>query len=264
VVGVTGCSIAPMAPKKIVFNEGQLKKETYTIFKKDDVSGIEINKNKVVAELKRAISPRTIATSRTGKDVIDIVESAEVYHIKLSMTKGLCDSEVVANRRYELVETDTSIKVTLYGPTEINFSEEAFYENINGYMLCMPQGSEEKTIGILSVLPKKLEISRRVFKLEGELNTEYSDRSIYANFKRIFGSYHNKERISDIVKENLFSLEFKGKKYSLSVEVYPYKNGSKVVYTTTIPYKISSDLSELLTMAEVNQLREIIKQVVND
>jgi len=103
------------------------------------------------------------------------------------------------------------------------------------------------------------------FKLQEEINSSYPAESIYANFKRMVGnySYRNNEKITESIKQNTFNLNVNGKNLPLYVEVFPYREGSKVKYSTTLPYKITQNGSDL-TKQDIDNIKSQIAKIVND
>lgn len=103
------------------------------------------------------------------------------------------------------------------------------------------------------------------FKLQEEINSQYPAQSIYANFKRMLGnySYRSKEKISESIKENTFNLNVNGNDLPLYIEVFPYREGSKVKYSTTLPYKITQNGSDL-TKQDIDNIKSQIAKIVND
>jgi len=111
---------------------------------------------------------------------------------------------------------------------------------------------------------KNLSLDKK-YKLIGEINSDFPATSIYANFKRMLGnySYSGNEKISESKKQNTFNLNVKGKNVPLYVEVFPYREGSKVKYSTVIPYKISQEGSSL-TKQDIDDIKAKITKIVND
>ena len=114
----------------------------------------------------------------------------------------------------------------------------------------------------------KLYISKR-YILKGEINTKYPANSIYANFKRLMGQYTNywtysEENISPMEKENTFNLKIKKRNYPLNIKIFPYRNGSKIVYKAYISYIINSDGTSTLTRQDIENAKKEIEKVVNN
>ena len=105
-----------------------------------------------------------------------------------------------------------------------------------------------------SLKTKPLTISRSV-KFKGEVNTKYPDKAVYANFKRILGESN---------KQNSFILKVKEKSYPLHVEVYPYRDGSKVVYSTTLGYTLDSKGGSTLSAKDIMELHKKIEAIINN
>ena len=134
-----------------------------------------------------------------------------------------------------------------------------------------PEKLKQDVFRILDKLPtSKLYLSKK-YLLKGEINTKYPAASIYANFKRLMGQYtgyyywtDSEERISPIEKENTFNLKIKDKIYPVNIKVYPYRNGSKVIYKAYISYKIYSDGTSTLTKQDIENAKKEIERVVND
>ena len=105
----------------------------------------------------------------------------------------------------------------------------------------------------------------KTYELNEEINSKYPAQSIYANFKRILGNYRyrNNEKISESKKENTFNLKVNGKSLPLYVEVFPYREGSKVKYSTKLPYKISQGGSTL-TKKDIEYINAQVINIVND
>jgi len=122
-----------------------------------------------------------------------------------------------------------------------------------------------------SLKTKPITISRSI-EFKGEINTKFPDKAIYANFKRILGEFVNwrywnqtsNEKISESKKQNSFNLKIRGNSHPLHVEVYPYRDGSKVRYSTTIKYTIDSNGNSTLSEKDVENLHKRIKNIINN
>ncbi len=133
------------------------------------------------------------------------------------------------------------------------------------------QNLEKDSKNILSKLKTlKITLNKR-YHLKGDINSKYKADSIYANFKRLMGSYDwhsyygsSKENLTEVKKENTFNLEINNKYIPLHVEVYPYRDGSKVQYEAYLPYTISSDGKVSLSKKDIEQIKTKISKVVND
>jgi hypothetical protein len=105
----------------------------------------------------------------------------------------------------------------------------------------------------------------RTYKFYGEVNSPYSDKAIYANFQRLLGKrYYG--------FANIFNIEVDNKNFPLKVEVYPYRDGSKVTYSSEFNYVIDStgkctvegSLDCSVVANNVKALHAQIAKVIND
>jgi len=109
---------------------------------------------------------------------------------------------------------------------------------------------------------KNLSLDKK-YKLIGEINSDFPAKSIYANFKRMLGNYSYRENVSESKKQSTFKLTIKDQYIPLHIEVFPYREGSKVKYSALIPYKISQEGSTL-SKQDIASIKEEIKKIVND
>jgi hypothetical protein len=134
------------------------------------------------------------------------------------------------------------------------------------------QNLENDSKTILSKLGTLKIILNRRYHFTGDVNSKYHANSIYANFKRLAGTYNwhsyygssDKEKLTEVKKENSFNLKVNGVYIPLHVEVYPYRNGSKVQYEAYIPYTISSNGNVTLSKNDIEKLKTEISKIIND
>ena len=134
------------------------------------------------------------------------------------------------------------------------------------------QNLENDSKNILSKLGTLKIIFHKRYHLKGNINNKYKADSIYANFKRLMGEYNwnsyyntnNNEKLTEVKKENTFNLKVNNKSIPLHVEVYPYRNGSKVEYEAYLPYTISSDGKVSLSKKYIEQLKTKISNVIDN
>jgi len=104
------------------------------------------------------------------------------------------------------------------------------------------------------------------YNLKGEVDTKYPASSIYANFKRLLGEYswQGDEKLTEIQKANTFSLKVSGTAFPLKVDVYPYRDGSKVQYLSTLQYTLNSKGESTMSKRDIDDAHEQIKRIIND
>ncbi|MDR2151987.1 MAG: hypothetical protein LBO72_04115 [Helicobacteraceae bacterium] len=158
-------------------------------------------------------------------------------------------------------------KEYVYSPDRAMFSVREPLDSLSSLETNFKKNVFLKLGSIVVKLPRK-------YAFNGEVNSKYSEKSIYTNFKRLLGEYKwnddeywwrgQKEEQTEVRKANTFAFEVNGKKYPLKVEVYPYRNGSKVNYSTTFEYVIDSTGKTSVTPAQVKQLHDQVAKIVND
>ena len=130
----------------------------------------------------------------------------------------------------------------------------------------------------------------RDLDLKGEINVEFDNSSVYANYERKIGRYKSLEKtevstenstrpikkrhysqndrtgkevkMDDMDKKNIFNLKVNDEELPLEINVYPYRNGSKVVYQVTIPYKMTSKAS--ITQTDIDKIKGTIEGIARD
>lgn len=105
--------------------------------------------------------------------------------------------------------------------------------------------------------------------INGEINTKYNDSSTYANFERMLGVYRWNDREKptnvDIAKEKYFAFKLPdGQSMPLHIKVYPYQNGSKVVYDMPIKYSLDMNGGMSLSKQDMENIKKQISKIAND
>ncbi len=107
----------------------------------------------------------------------------------------------------------------------------------------------------------KVEISKTL-RVKGSVNTDYPEKSIYANFERILGKYRNRSSRDDM--RNTFNLKVNGVDYPMLVEVFPYRQGSKVNYLIPLMYTVALDGRESVTADDIKSINQKVISIIND
>jgi len=158
-------------------------------------------------------------------------------------------------------------KIRVIFPSSYDSSEGKNTLGMSFEHLDAPQAIQQDSQRLFNNLVN-LKISR-ASKVNGEINTKYNDASTYANFERIMGIYDwrytNKPTNTDITKEKYFSYKMQdGQSLPLNVKVYPYQNGSKVVYTMEIPYYLDMQGGVSLSKKDIEAIKKQIEKIAND
>ena len=102
-------------------------------------------------------------------------------------------------------------------------------------------------------------------EVTGEVESEYSDSAVYANFERTLspGRAATGTRTTDITKVKVFSLEDRGVIATVRISVYPHQRGSKVVYLIRYPYQLRDDGTTTYDQTVIDRLRRRVIAIVN-
>jgi hypothetical protein len=104
-------------------------------------------------------------------------------------------------------------------------------------------------------------------KYSGEINVQYNDESVYANFTRLLGEYkYGSDDVKkyDIEKDKLFTMGKTGEKFPVKISVFPYRNGSKVTYEFRSTYDVNNDGTTTFNDKKIQEYIARIKGVAND
>lgn len=105
----------------------------------------------------------------------------------------------------------------------------------------------------------------RTYNLKNEMNVEYKSDAVYANYERLLKRYRGTQASGfDIEKDNVFVLPNDGKDYYLKVSVFPYRDGSKVLYEMNIPYTLKSTGICSLSKENIENIKSKIEEIARD
>lgn len=155
-------------------------------------------------------------------------------------------------------------QITFMFPTNYTYQPFADAIGIDIPPLASKQTLEADAVSVYSKLDNLVVSFKKSYDFKGEVNTKYPDKAIYANFKRILGDWKTNDKLTEVKKENMFSLTFKGQTFPLYVEVFPYRDGSKVIYSSKIIYTIDSKGNCSASKADIEALNKQIEKIIND
>jgi len=102
--------------------------------------------------------------------------------------------------------------------------------------------------------------------VKGDTNANLKPESALANFVRLLGRHSNRksdQNIDDPMQGNIFSYLVGKDRVPLKISVFPYRDGSKIVYEADIPYFILADGSNVgYDLPE--KLKLDIDKIIND
>ncbi|MGE3300425.1 MAG: hypothetical protein AB7I39_08290, partial [Arcobacter sp.] len=118
---------------------------------------------------------------------------------------------------------------------------------------------------------------KRVLKVDAEVNSKFDNKSIEANFQRKLLDFDNakirnanfiyqmeQKEFEYLARINPYVIEYKNELFPITYKIYPYQNGTKVVYTLYVSYKLNSDGTATLTDKDIDLLKQKIENLVND
>jgi len=197
-------------------------------------------------------------------NVVDIIKEAtsitasynQVWHYPSGVRIA---SKLLAKYEIKITTSGNQKQVVMTPPSSIIVMKVTNYDG-NEVPLERSVSEVEKDVRAVSAsLDPTINFAKPI---KGEINVKYSDESVYANFTRMMGSYRfSKEEAKkyDIKKDHVFALKHKNKPIPVKITVYPYRDGSKVVYEFEYPYSGKSG-----SQSEIDALIAEISRVVND
>jgi len=249
-------------------------------FKKMDANGQAISGTQIA----QAIASNMSSLSGFGP-VRNIYKGTSIYNVKgvkvqytpshisftyvngeyFSKTKGKYLTQKTAVFKYTVTNTADTIKLKISPPSQIRTDKKSL---ILTRRANPPLLSKDRMIQNLSKIFNNLNpVLNRYKRIKGEINVKYNDESVYANFKRIMGEYkykRNEVKKFDIKKDSVFNLKNGDKIIPLKTAVFPYRNGSKVVYEFDVRYQLKGDGSSSYSASNVQGLISKIENVAKN
>lgn len=156
--------------------------------------------------------------------------------------------------------------VTITQGMKIGFNLDGFDNSDEDVYNLFKSFSEDST-NLVHIVKEGLNVNKSLIK-DGEINTKFNSEAVYANFERKLGKYkwgyNSNIKIGDLKKENTFKLKLGKKIVPINITVYPYKNGSKVVYKAFIDYTINTTRGPDVKTEDINAIHSKIVSIAND
>lgn len=278
----SGCGTAVLPPKQIPITKQS--EEKVLLVKATDLTGKEISQYTVLDKIGRQFSngskyrQKTKLRSCPSCNMYDII-GVESYYSNEQLQLIYVNGEDYSPGVYEA-------KDIFKFPIKVNLDSLA-----NTYKITVDYPNEITTnsatdglgdvIKQLDTLPNLEKDAKNVFdnlknqkisfklNIAGEINTQYSDASTYANFERTLGLYRwgygEKPTNADIAKEKYFAFKLKDvATVPLHIKVYPYQNGSKVVYDLPIEYSADMNGGMNMTSSDIENIKTQIGKIANN
>lgn len=163
-------------------------------------------------------------------------------------------SKITTSFPYEIKEDADYYKVTVAFPSEIK-TEPKLFQKLYSTVEKIQNDIDEKFNNLENF---KIE---KTYKVEGEIDSKYSQASIYSNFRRNFKSV-TVSNSDEVEKKSSFFYEYKNKDLKGHVNIYPYRDGSKVKYEVLFPYEVTAKYT--ISNEDVAQVKDKLEKVIND
>jgi len=92
-------------------------------------------------------------------------------------------------------------------------------------------------------------------RISGEVESPWEPQSVRDNFKRVLGGGEEQDQ---------YMIKLDNQRVPVEMQVFSYRDGSKVSYKMTYSYTVNSDGTTTYQQADVDQVVERIRQVAND
>ena len=281
-IGFTGCGKEPIPPKQMTTSKIDSINVEYKF--KDNLNDKPITKNQVVSKIISNISKssgykKKVILSRNVRTTYGHVVEYDNNILTINYLNGnqncggKCKSkygqvtQVIFNSKLNIKKISrNNFMVSASFPTKYVIKPDSSFIGSEFDPLDKPNKLESDSKKMFNAIKQPIKISRNI-EFKGEVNTKYPDKAVYANFKRILGNYswrNYNRQVNDVKKQNTFSIKINNKRFPLFVEVYPYRDGSKVIYSSNLKYTIDSKGNTTLTKEDISKLHKKIKNIINN
>lgn len=178
----------------------------------------------------------SLIESRKATYVLEIAESADVYQVKMNCPNSYHDIGTL--RGGALPSTEPYIT------------------------------AEQAVRNFVTICEKSTPAIQSVEYVKGEVDSKFASEAVFANFSRLLRlqSDLKKEEVKafDIEKAEVFALSIPQLDTALALSVFPYRGGSKALYSIKYPYTVRADGTSSYDPAVIAQAKQRIEAVAND
>lgn len=279
-LGLTGCVGKPGArpPETNQLQRLESKTVTFNFPAKDSVTGenvqVDLNSQNFsnnIASNSRFPAFRATRYAGNGIPITDysglkVEKKQDSYTLKYANGEFNTNSWYLTEAIFDIKYSVSNNQITFMYPASYVYQPFANAIGMSIDPLAPKASMEADVANVYSKLDNLVVSFNKSYAYKGEVNTKYPDKAIYANFKRILGNYNwrAEDKLTDVKKENTFALNFKGQTFPLFVEVFPYRDGSKVIYSSSIQYTIDSKGNCSASKADIDALNKQIEKIIND
>ncbi|MEJ2756774.1 MAG: hypothetical protein P8104_13380 [Gammaproteobacteria bacterium] len=132
-----------------------------------------------------------------------------------------------------------------------------------------PHFSTEKVVkNFVAICDNASPVVKKVEYVKGEIDSRFSSDDVFANFSRVLrenNGYSNEEvKAFDIEKASIFELTTEHLDTTLAVSVFPYRGGSKTIYSFMYPFTANSQGETTYNHNVVRRVKQRIEEIVRD
>lgn len=282
-LGLSGCSNmnAPKPTQDITSSKSVTVNQTY-IFN-DPLDNSSVDQKEMLSVIAKTMSSSSSFTDKKSvwNGTFNNIKGKTVEPSESKITVTYVNGD---NNCHKCVNGESVSKVVFNLPSQITQSKQSTYEfkcnmptsynviphtDAMGFdhpLLATTSILENDTFKMLNSLNGTPLTIKKSFNFKGEINTKYPDKAVFANFKRILGQYrwNSQDNITEVKKQNTFAFNVNGKEYPLYIEVFPYRDGSKVIYSSALEYTLDSKGGSTLTKKDIDNLHKQIEKITND
>lgn len=271
-----GCSMIQVKPETVQL----LPQNKEFVFIEESPSGRKITENEIIEKIAEQIRKnsgiRPLGKIHSG--------SGQLYYLKgldIKVNGNAIAMSYVNGDYHESVNIKYSTDIFAKYEVDINTNNGKKYVNVRTpsivdlkpgkgvlFIPIRPLISMPEAIADINNINKMIDPEITDFRrCVGEIDVKYNDESVYANFSRLLGLYNYKNdeiKKYDIKKDRVFNLGLTTEPLPVKIVVYPYRNGSKVVYEFESKFSIKSNGTTTFDESKINNYVATIRKVANN
>lgn len=228
---------------------------------KSSIGGDMVRMSKYRNNEHRYITP--VGTAQASLDIIKAPSNGDYIDLtyqKMLVANNYKDSGedwVKYSFKVTAIDDGQCQKISMEFPKSIKKGA-----NVNGRLINFANVDEltSDVYGIYSGLRPVLYKSDYV---RGEVEVPYPDNAVFANFDRLTQPYSG-ARYSEIEKSRHFRIVAGSSSPVVEISVFPYRNGSKVVYGYKYEYSISPDCSTTYSKDAIGLINKKIADIAKN
>lgn len=277
-IALTGCATTSIEPRTMEL-EPQTKSFTFvkTLPNGNTIGGRDVGEALAAAILEE--SGLQEAKPRYKSEYADEVKGLRLEpdhdSVKIAYRNGekrtksgkFISTQQWATYLFNLEDKGDKVSVRVTTPNKVELKPNGIFDDFQP--LLTDAEVKQNIEKINANLNPELQVSKTY---KGEINTTYGDESVFANFDRILGEYESnryweeQDEITkdDIEKGRVFDLIDGRQQKPVLISVFPYRDGSKVLYSFTLESTVHSDGTVTHPEEQADAYIQKLENIVND